>query len=127
MMQTLLVVEDDAVLHDALEGVLRDEGYEVICVSSVAEALHAIEGFLVDGALLDFMLRDGTCEPLLAELVTRGVPVVIVSAHTEARALGESLAVPCVHKPFVVEQLLGILSGTIQRRSLRRTVVSRVG
>lgn len=125
-MQTLLLVEDDAVMHEALSGLLRLEGYEVMCVRSLAEALNLIEGCVLDGALVDFWLGDSTCEPLLQELSKRGIPTVLMSGHPQARMLADGLSIPHVHKPFVVEQLIGIISGTISRRSVRRTAVSRL-
>lgn len=125
-MQTLLVVEDDAVMHEALSGLLRLEGYEVVCVRSLGEALRLLEACLVDGALVDFWLGDDSCEPLISELVTRGIPTILISGDPRARTLADGLAIPHVHKPFVVDQLIGIISGTIARRSLRRTVISRV-
>lgn len=126
-MQTLLVVEDDSIMHEALSSLLRLEGYDVVSVRSLDDAVKMLETCVVDGALVDFWLDGQACEPLLGELAVRGVATVLISADHEARAVADELGLPCVHKPFVVEQLLGVISGAISRRSLRKTAVSRLG
>jgi len=124
-MQTLLVAEDDAVMHAALTELLTMEGYAVIGARCVEDALGLMDGHALHGAVIDWQLGDERTDGLLAELVDQGVATVLVSAHPEARGIADGLGIPCVHKPFVVEQLLGILSGAISRRTLRRIAVSR--
>jgi len=124
-MQTLLVAEDDAVMHRSLEELFQLEGYEVICVRTLADALQLLASRAVDGAVIDWRLGHEFTDPLLVELADRGVATVLLSAHPEARAVADVFGVPCVHKPFVVDQLLGIVSGVLNRQTLRRIAVSR--
>ncbi len=125
-MRTLLVAEDDVVLREALEGLLRLEGYEVVGVRTVEDGARLLASCVVDGAVVDWWLCGVGCEELIATLIEHGIPVVLLSGDPEVRAVAEELGIPWVHKPFVVEQLLGILSGAISRRTLRRTAVSQV-
>lgn len=124
-MQTLLVAEDDPVMHAALSELLRLEGYDVVGARRVEDARAMLANPAIDGALIDWQLGDERTDPLLAELVAQGIATILLSAHPEARVIADALGIPCVHKPFVVEQLLGILSGAISRRTLRRIALSR--
>lgn len=124
-MQTLLVAEDDDVMHAALTELLALEGYEVLSARGLAGARALLAGRAVHGALIDWQLGPERTDGLLEELVSSGIATILLSAHPEARWVAERLAIPCVHKPFVVEQLLGILSGAISRRSLRRFTAVR--
>lgn len=124
-MQTILVAEDDAVMHRALEELFELEGYEVVCVRRLDDALALIAARVIDGAVIDWQLNGEFSDPLLADLVDRGVATVLLSAHPEARAVADEYGVPCVHKPFVVDQLLGIVSGVLNRQTLRRIAISR--
>ncbi len=126
-MQTLLVVEDDPVMHEALAELLRLEGYEVVSVRTIADATRILDACILDGALVDWWINGVRCDDLVADLAARGITTVLLSAHTDARAFAEELGVPCVHKPFVVDQLVGIVSGAISRRSLRKMAISRLG
>lgn len=124
-MQTILVAEDDAVMHQALAELFELEGYEVVS----ARCLHDAEVFLTerafDGAVVDWRLGSDFSDPVLSELVAHGIATVLLSAHPEARAVAEAYGIPCVHKPFIVEQLLGIVSGALNRQTLRKIALSR--
>ncbi len=124
-MQTILVAEDDAVMHRSLEELFELEGYDVICVRTLAEALELLAARAFDGAVIDWRLGLDFTDELLADLIDRGIATVLLSAHPEARAVADGYGVPCVHKPFVVDQLLGIVSGVLNRQTLRRIATSR--
>lgn len=124
-MQTLLVAEDDAVMHAALTELLTMEGYVVVGARCLEDARDVLERHALHAALIDWQLGPERTDGLLSELVEQGVVTVLLSAHPEARVVADGLGIPCVHKPFVVEQLLGILSGAISRRTLRRIAVAR--
>lgn len=126
-MRTLLVAEDDVVLLEALQGLLRLEGYEVIGVRTAEDGARLLASCVVDAAVVDWWLCGDSSDELLAALIEHGIPAVLLSGDPDARAVAEELGIPWVHKPFVVEQLVGILSGAISRRTLRRTAVSRLG
>ncbi len=124
-MQTILVAEDDAVMHRSLAELFELEGYEVICVKTLGEAMELVAARVIDGAVIDWRLGPECSDTLLEHLVERGIATVLLSAHPEARSVADEFGVPCVHKPFVVDQLLGIVSGVLNRQTLRRIAVSR--
>jgi two-component system response regulator AtoC len=124
-MQTILVAEDDAVMHQALAELFELEGYEVIGARTVADAELFLGQRSLDGAVVDWRLGTDFSDLILEELVAQGIATVLLSAHPEARAVAEAYGIPCVHKPFIVEQLLGIVSGAMNRQTLRKIALSR--
>lgn len=125
-MQTILVAEDDAVMHRALAELFELEGYEVVGARSVVDAENFVgTGRALDGAVVDWRLGDAFSDSVLTQLVDLGVATVLLSAHPEARAVADAYGIPCVHKPFNVEQLIGIVSGAISRTTLRKIALSK--
>jgi DNA-binding NtrC family response regulator len=124
-MQTILVAEDDAVMHRALAELFELEGYEVVGARSVRDAAICVVDRSFDGAIVDWRLGDGFSDTILAKLIDLGIATVLLSAHPEARAVADAYGIPCVHKPFNVEQLLGIVSGAISRTTLRKIALSK--
>src|ERR1044071_1346596 len=52
----VLIVDDEEVLRDVLEVVLRREGFDVVSAASGEEALNLLDGEEVDLVILDVML-----------------------------------------------------------------------
>lgn len=124
-MQTILVAEDDAVMHRALAELFELEGYTVVVAHSVDDAEICVDERAFDGAVVDWRLGDAFSDSILSQLIELGVATVLLSAHPEARAVADAYGIPCVHKPFNVEQLIGIVSGAISRTTLRKIALSR--
>jgi len=102
---TLLVVDDVPENITTLAGILRSQ-YRVIFATSGADALECVRRQPVDLILLDIMMpgMDGyeVCRRLKANLATREIPVIFVTAMGEAgdEAHGLELgAVDFLHKP----------------------------
>ncbi len=85
-MKTVLLVDDEHAIIDALSGILEDEGFRVVTAANGREALICLETMspLPDVALLDVMMPVMDGRELLARL--RGdarwshIPVVMMSA-----------------------------------------------
>ncbi len=113
MTKHILVVDDDPDILDAIEWLLVDAGYEVRTSDKgdSAENLRDTNGGLPDLIILDVLLsgKDGRtiCRHLKSRPDTRGIPIVMISAHPGAagsvRAVG---ADDFVAKPFDVDVLL---------------------
>ena len=81
MQKSILLVEDDADIRDAIAYLLTDEGYEVACASNGREALSYLhDGLTPSLILLDMMMpgMDGisfreaqALEPALASIFTQ--------------------------------------------------------
>ena len=120
---TILLVEDDFDVREALAETLRDEGYRVECAVDGEQALDYLRtGHRPGLILLDLMMprMSGSefrmvqkIDPLLCHL-----PVVLLSAdgrmEEKARALETDGA---IKKPIDIDELLA----TIQRFDVNRT------
>jgi CheY-like chemotaxis protein len=110
--KSILVVEDDADIRDALAQILEFEGYHVICAANGQEALEYLKDSKKPGLiLLDLMMpvMDGwqfRAEQQKDEKIS-DVPVIIVSAdgrvYQKAAAIG---AAGYLRKPVELETLL---------------------
>lgn len=104
---TILIVDDTPANIDVLAATLRDE-YRVIVATRGERALQLAAGEeQPDLILLDIMMpeMDGyeTCERLKADVRTRRIPVVFVTARTDAEDEARGLAlggVDYITKPF---------------------------
>lgn len=117
---TILLVEDEENLQEALKLNLELEGYEVTCASDGAEALRKTENEFFDLIILDIMLPEidgiGVTETL--RLKQNDVPILIVSAKSSSadRVLGlKKGADDYLNKPFNLEELLLRVQKLIQK------------
>ncbi|WP_207484599.1 response regulator [Arenibaculum pallidiluteum] len=100
----LLIIEDQAILALALEGMLFDLGHEVVGIArDHAEALRLAERHRPDLALVDVMLADGITgiDAMLALRSLFDVPSLFVTGS--AREIPDEalrLAVGIVEKPY---------------------------
>jgi CheY-like chemotaxis protein len=108
---SVLLVEDDKDIRDAVSAVLEAEGYTVITAGNGQEALAALERGQPCVILLDLMMpvmngwdfmEEVKKSRRLAEL-----PVVVVSAYSERKAEGVRRV---LKKPLDVNQLLAAVS-----------------
>jgi DNA-binding response OmpR family regulator len=106
----VLVVEDDRDLRDVVVEILAEAGHEAVEAADVATARRELASrFHV--VLLDLHIAGESAEPLLAELCTAGVPVVLSSADVsdKGRAVAGRWSLSFVPKPFDLDQLLDAL------------------
>ena len=109
---TVLVVEDDFDLRDALVPILEYEGHRVVSAANGKEALERLHAMAPPSLiLLDLMMPVMSGEEFRAEQLRdpalASIPVVIVSAHASAEDRARRLgAAGCVRKPFEVDDLL---------------------
>jgi two-component system alkaline phosphatase synthesis response regulator PhoP len=108
---SILLVEDEENLHDALKLNLELEGYEVSSAYDGAAALKAVEDEYFDLIIMDIMLPeiDGIDVTQSIRLTNNEVPILILSAknNSEDRVLGlKKGADDYLTKPFNLEELL---------------------
>ncbi len=118
----ILLVEDDAMIGEAVSVSLKDAAYAVDWVTDGAAASRALESGEYQAVLLDLGLprRDGL--EVLRRLRQRGVlvPVIVITARdgVENRIKGLDLgADDYLVKPFDVNELLARLRAVIRRQS----------
>jgi DNA-binding NtrC family response regulator len=122
--RTVLVVEDDDVIRDALRGLLSED-HDVVCVETLGAARRLLGEVAFDALVLDLVLNEEHGEALLHELAARHGPtpaVVVVSASKMAPTIARAYAVPVLSKPFDADQLLKTIAGAIdeERRPHQR-------
>ena len=108
---TILLVEDEENLHEALKLNLELEGYQVVSAMDGMQAVKAIQGQYFDLMILDIMLpeMDGIEVLETIRVQNNEVPVLILSAkNTSAdKVLGlKKGADDYLTKPFNLEELL---------------------
>ena len=110
MQQKILVVDDDESILEVIQIVLESEGYQ-IQISMNGECFQNFTGNFPDLILLDVLLsgEDGReiCKQLKRNLATAHIPVVMLSAHSDASKLADvSGADDFLEKPFDVDVLI---------------------
>jgi two-component system, OmpR family, alkaline phosphatase synthesis response regulator PhoP len=108
---SILLVEDEENLHEALKLNLELEGYEVTSAFDGSDALKAVQGEYFDLIILDIMLPeiDGIAVIESIRVQNIEVPVLILSAKNSSsdRVLGlKKGADDYLTKPFNLEELL---------------------
>ena len=123
---TVLVVDDNPTNLQLLLEYLDERGFETLLARSGEEALEQVRHALPDIILLDIMMpgMDGfeVCERLKADPDTRTIPVIFMTALTEAedKIRGFDLgAVDYITKPFHQKEVLARINTqlTIQRQN----------
>lgn len=108
---SILLVEDEENLHEALKLNLELEGYEVTSALDGAAALKAIQAEYFDLIIMDVMLpeMDGITVTETVRISNNEVPILILSAKNSSadRVLGlKKGADDYLAKPFNLEELL---------------------
>jgi|GEM_PF-510903 Signal transduction histidine kinase len=132
----ILVVDDEPGNLFLLEGLLAEEGFEVITALNGHDAVAAARKELPDVILLDIMMPELTgmdvLEILQKDMLTANIPVIMVTAKVEAEDVEEALskgAVEYIKKPINEVEMLARLRTTIrlktQEEKLRELLKSK--
>ncbi|MDP9172302.1 MAG: response regulator [Planctomycetota bacterium] len=113
-MPTVMVVDDTAVIREAVAKLLRREGFQTICAANGKEALHALTRSEPDLVLLDIMMpeMDGMecLEQLRSDPKWKSTPVIMMTAlsddENQRRATQLGASDYMVKAKFTVEQML---------------------
>jgi len=117
---TVLIAEDDAEIRQALERILRFEGYATSTVNDGAAALEAITEDPPDVVVLDVMMPFVDGLDVCRRLRSRGdrTPVLMLTARHELSDRVEGLdagADDYLAKPFELDELLARLRALLRR------------
>jgi len=121
---SLLVVENDLEVREALVRALSTENFHVLSASTSREAITTYSRNQVDGVLLDLNLQDGDGWNVFNKLkeLRSDLPIFVISA--EAARLEHSdcaRAAGVLEKPFDLPVLIGLLKQTFEEQ---KTVIS---
>lgn len=110
-MATIVVVDDEPALRDAMAELFVDEGHVVIRVADGAAARAAMHQAVPDLVVSDVMMPrldgPGLVRWMRSQPQLRRVPVILASAVT-APALDDLTPVAFLTKPFELEVLLAV-------------------
>ncbi len=129
----ILVVEDTPASLKLISDILTEEGYQVRPANSGELALASVAAKLPDLILLDIRMPGlngfEVCEKLKVDERSRGVPVIFLSAFTEANqhVKGFELgAVDFITKPFEKTELMARVNTHLELTQLRNHLEDEV-
>lgn len=109
---TVLFVEDDALVREAVMRALMESGFEVMVAEDGEAALRLLESGPHPDAVFSDIVMPGQVSGIDLAAILRqrhpGLPVILATGYTE-----QQIAVPGVQvlaKPYAIEQLVAILS-----------------
>lgn len=120
--RTILVIDDEASIRDAICEVLSRWGCDVVAAASArdAAAIFASRGGRPDAMVVDYQLERGetgleAIEHLEAALGAR-IPAIIVTGDTQAERLREASVIgyPLLYKPLAPMRLRAALTAALQ-------------
>jgi CheY-like chemotaxis protein len=114
----VLVIDDDMAMLELLASVLDDEGYSVRTASGGVQGLSLLEEKPPGLVLLDWMMPTMRGDEVLRRIKAgrfRHIPVVILSANGDAKALIAEGADAFIAKPFDIDDLLSCVANYIGR------------
>ncbi|NIO03617.1 MAG: response regulator [Proteobacteria bacterium] len=125
----ILIVDDEEVVVDALEGLLLDEGYNVVTAADGDEAIEQFKAERPDLIVLDAQIpkKDGfkVCREIKTdedETLAQTLVIIITGAFTDpkshARALLLSKADDFILKPFKSEILCHRIKVLLHKRDM---------
>ncbi|MBZ4401201.1 response regulator [Myxococcus sp. MISCRS1] len=109
-MKTVLVVDDEMDIADAVKSILEDEGYRVVTCANGREALDCLEEVRPDLIIIDVMMPVMNGFEALRAIRQReefaGLPVLIMSAIDPSVRPAEYDWAGFLKKPFSLSHLL---------------------
>ena len=96
----ILIVEDDPLISLTLEDIVAEHANgDIICVRSRADAFTVISPD-IDLAILDIDVTNGKTFDVAAELKSKDIPFIFVSASDKSQVPEELRHAPFIPKPF---------------------------
>lgn len=122
-MRTILVVDDEEEIREALQGVLKDEGYDVMAAGSSEEALGMLDSRVPELVLLDIWLPGVDGIGALREIKGRfpTLPVIMISGHANIETAVKTTklgAYDFIEKPLSLDKVILTVEHAIEQKRL---------
>lgn len=128
MNSAILIVEDEPITQRMLAANLERAGHQVRSASTVPEAEAALNEYLPDLVLLDWVLSDATGVGLMRKLRsqqrTREIPIIMLTSRARECDMVTGLdsgADDYMTKPFSPRELLARIKAQLRRRAPQTT------
>lgn len=122
-MQPIFVVDDEPAICEALEGVLGDEGYQVLSCPDAETLFSKLEETTPSLMLLDIWLPGSDGMEILQKFKTNHprIPVIMISGHAGIESAVTAIklgAYDFLEKPLILEVLLEKITNALAPRPL---------
>jgi DNA-binding NtrC family response regulator len=123
-MTTILVIDDEPSVADALEIILRDCGYEVSVAHNGRDGINRASESRFDVVITDLRLPDMSGLDVLGHMVGTDpdTVVIVISAHSTPEIVTESIsrgALEVLPKPFYPCDVLNLINQALLRKQPR--------
>jgi two-component system phosphate regulon response regulator PhoB len=122
----ILIIEDEPDILEVIQYNLEREGHKVVACRNGEQGLSRIRTDNPDLVILDLMLpgMDGVevCRQVKADPITRGIPVIMVTAKSEESDVVLGLGIGAddyISKPFSPRELVARVKVVLRRGPLR--------
>jgi two-component system, NtrC family, response regulator AtoC len=124
---SVLLVDDEAKIRNALAQALREDGHEVVAVGNPREAQRLLARGTFDVLLVDNLMPELTGLDLIRELVAstpagERPQILMMTAHATVESAIEAMklgALDYLQKPFEIDELLVVVNRAIDHQRLR--------
>src|SRR6186997_2919964 len=124
---SILLVDDETKIREALAKALREEGHEVVATGCPREAQQLLARGAFDVLLVDNLMPDLTGLDLIRELVSTTAPgdrpqILMMTAHATVESALEAMklgALDYLQKPFEIDELLVVVNRALDHQRLQ--------
>ncbi|HVE72346.1 MAG TPA: sigma-54 dependent transcriptional regulator [Thermoanaerobaculia bacterium] len=121
----ILIVDDEEVLRDVLDAVLRREGFDIVAAASGEEALNVLDSEEIDLVILDVMLPgiSGIDTLRAIRISNPNLPVIVITAFSSIDGAIDAMKQGAFHyipKPFKNEEVVLTVNKALEQRRLSR-------
>lgn len=110
--RTVLIVEDAYLIAVEAQRIVEEAGASRVVLASAVEDVRALLAAEpnIDVCVLDLKLGDEDATPLVAELVERGIPVLVATGFD---SVSPDVGVPLLKKPYEEAEFIEAIRGVL--------------
>jgi two-component system, NtrC family, response regulator AtoC len=124
---SILLVDDEAKIREALARALREEGHEVVASGCPREAQQLLTRGSFDVLIVDNLMPELTGLDLIRELVATSAPgerpqILLMTAHATVESAIAAMklgALDYLQKPFEIDELLVVVNRALDHQRLQ--------
>ncbi len=125
MNKRILIIDDEVSIQESLAGILEDEGFSSICVSSAEEGIELLETMNIDLVLLDIWLGDNMDGMTALEKIheQHRMPIIMISGHGNIETAVQATrkgAFDFIEKPLSYDKIILAISNGLRFAKLEQ-------